>query len=501
MAIDVAGMLKNMQHTGFTVTSSLSELMDNAWSAGSDHIRIMLEDNYITISDNGCGMTKEELLDCNIFHRRKESTSFKHGRFGIGSKHAGIHLSNQQKMTMYSFKDGLIHMIELDYQAFIREKEMHLHVSEIGISSLPIWQTYSFQKGTVIRIETTPTIVSQIKGLMESKDETNLIYHFGLMYCTWLKECTLEINGHRVKPIDLLQWDSAEDKYSNELNIYYKDTFQIQYLGDDNGTLKPMYRDFTSSKKGRQLPFVQEGEKVATVRLKCTYRKDWKEVLNPILPFECTCQEDLDSFHGKFILRNQKVITRFQVKSKQSGDFHLRSVVPNTHVFMEFEANEITDRFFGVQVNKSALLEENMDEHLKSTIDQLLKDYYDFIIKKIKANEKSVPNPPATKIPTPSASKKPTPSEPKPKSSTVSLKPTTPIQPLQAPPIETYIEFSKTEQQIVIQNKKINRTYRLSYKGQYCKHLDSLKETHKEIGDERFVEYIQELENLNRFIS
>lgn len=441
MAIDIAGMIQNMQHSGFTTTSALSEFIDNAWSAGATQIHIRIEKPFLILSDDGCGMNKEELLDCNIFHRRKDASE-KQGRFGIGSKHAGIHLSDTQTMTMYSFKEGLVHMIELNYQQFIRDKTMHLHVAEIGRSHEAIWNAYSFQKGTVIRIESTDAVLDPLLELLHVPTEKNLLYHFGLTYCTMLRTCALNIDGHTVTPVDIMQGDT----YTQNLTVYAKDDLRIQY--------NDVYRDFKSSKKGKQVPFKQDDyEKVGTIRLRCAYRNDWEKVLP--LPLKIHNKEEMDVFHGKFVIRNGKMVARFNVATKQSGDFNVRAVAANTHVCIEFDANEKMDALFGVQVNKSTLLEENIHEHVRATIEQLIKDYYDTIIAKIKVPKQK--------------------------------------------PVYT-VEFSKSGDKVLIHYEKV-QIASVTFKGQYGKHVDSFKETLASIGEAKFIEYIKEVEKLNHFIS
>jgi hypothetical protein len=580
MAINVSGMIQNMLHNGFTLTSCLSELIDNSLSANSERIRILIVGNDIYVSDDGDGMTKEELRLANVFHHRSEADHSKHGRFGIGGKQASVQLSDLQSVTIYSKKNEIIHMIELNYQMFISENQMSLHVSEIGMSSLPIWNKHSFDKGTLTVIHSTPIIIKQIKDLLQSKDKTNLLYHLGLSYHVLLEKCTLEIiteQTHVVKPIDVSLWGSSK-QYTNIIHVYSNgDKYIYQYTGEEKGKKISVYRDFTTSKIGKQSLFKEKLPLVGKIEIRCAHRTDWRSVV--AIPNPDCSQEEFDRLPRIYYLRNGKVIEGFSVKKKLVGDYHLRDTELDTRAMIDFTANRTIDKLVGIQVNKSDLKLDNMDPYLRATIDHVLKDAYNTFNKQIEnrltvrtENDRlhttqipSTPIQPPTspdpiqptlpvqpptspdpiqptlpvqpptspapiqptlpvQPPTSPAPIQPTlpvqpptspdpiqptlpvqpPTSPDPIQPTLPVQPPTspsPIQPLQVTPPVTQIVFSKTDYNIMIHDKRTKNYYSIAYKGQFYKHLESLRETHAKIGDDRFIEYVTELVKLNRFVS
>jgi len=536
MSIDISGMIQNMLHCGFTLTDCLSELIDNSLSARAKHIRIKLEGTVIYYSDDGSGMTKEGLRLSNIFHLRTDSASSKHGRFGIGGKQSCVQLSNKQFVTIYS-KSTTVNMIELDYQRFISENEMHLHVSEIGMSSVPIWDKYSFKEGTLFVIQSTPEIVKQLTGLVECKNETNLLYHLGRAYESFLSKCVIEIvtdKSYRVNAIDLLKWESSQH-YQNRIRVYSdgtKTAFEYSYHNTS------VCRDFNTSKTGKQIPFVLNNLKlVGSIDIKASYREDWREVM--VLPNEECTQEEFERLHGKFIVRNGKMVSQIGVKKKLTGDFDLRDTELNTHVKIEFQANEIMDKLFGVQINKSKLNHHSIDEHLWGTIEHVIKDSYKTFNAVIISRKQAMPTLPSestrpynqskTSVPKVEATIPPKVNErgsveviipPKVNErvpeSKVPLKAEAKVTEEKVPPkvakvppkVDTRVQaesrpvdiiLSKTDEHIVINDVKNKKVYKIAYQGQYHVHYNSLEETRSNIGNERFIEYVIELEKLNRF--
>ena len=554
MSIDVAGMIQNMLHGGFTLTSCISELIDNSLSANATQIRITIEGDVIYYCDNGSGMDKEGLRLSNIFHLRGESRDSKHGRFGIGGKQAYVQLSNKQWVTIYS-KVTTVNMIELDYRRFIEENEMHLHVSEIGMSSLPIWEKYSFGKGSLFVIQSTPEIVKQLKDLIECKSEKNILYHLGLTYHDCLSICSMEIvtdKSYTVMPIDLLLWGTSLH-YQNKVHVYSDGTnivFPYSYLDND----EKFCRDFTDSKRGKEVPFMVENlQLVGTIDIRASYRKDWKDVM--VLPFEKCTQEEFEKLNGKFILRNGKKVHHIAAKKKLTGDTDLRDTELNSHIMIGFQANQVMDTLFGVEINKSKLNMDTINEELWGTILYLIKDAYKLFNKPIianrpaktetsaqpyskdakpygqktetkdvpKTNPQPVPDPRAAEEPHPPAESKATvpvpivaentrPAVPESKATVPVPKATekpaesmtkVALQPKSPParPAPEAIVFSKAEYHIMIHDTKKNKTYQIAYRCQYHLQCGALEETYSKIGYARFIEYIAELQKLNLLIS
>lgn len=141
--------LNVLQHLGLNLYSNipavLSEVVSNAWDADSSQVEITIESNEITIVDNGCGMTSDDINDkyLNVGYQKREQGSpitekYKRpvmGRKGIG-KLSLFSIANI--IEVYSCKDGIksglvISSIELKDK--IKNGEVEYYPKEIEESN------------------------------------------------------------------------------------------------------------------------------------------------------------------------------------------------------------------------------------------------------------------------------------------------------------------------------------------------------------------------------
>ena len=59
--------LNVLEHLGMNLYSNvpavLSEIVANAWDADASHVSVRLEDDEVSIEDDGVGMTRDEVID------------------------------------------------------------------------------------------------------------------------------------------------------------------------------------------------------------------------------------------------------------------------------------------------------------------------------------------------------------------------------------------------------------------------------------------------------
>ncbi|GAA4241668.1 ATP-binding protein [Winogradskyella damuponensis] len=102
-------LIKSISEQGYSLETALSDLIDNSISAEANKIEILTEhkddQTFIFITDNGFGMTKEELSSNLQFPSRDMELKRKEtdlGRFGLGLKTASF--SQTRKFTVISRK-------------------------------------------------------------------------------------------------------------------------------------------------------------------------------------------------------------------------------------------------------------------------------------------------------------------------------------------------------------------------------------------------------------
>lgn len=104
-------LIKSIAEQGYSLETSLADLMDNSISAKADKIEVLIDTDSepfkLFLADNGEGMTEEELSENMQFPSNSPEESrldFDLGRFGLGMKTASF--SQTRKFTILSKKKG-----------------------------------------------------------------------------------------------------------------------------------------------------------------------------------------------------------------------------------------------------------------------------------------------------------------------------------------------------------------------------------------------------------
>lgn len=105
---DASNLIESQRSVGYTFETAIADIIDNSVSAGATRIYINFDNQqkYVSILDNGCGMSKTELLQAMKYGSRsmldlraREDL----GRFGLGLKMASF--SQCRKLTVVSIKE------------------------------------------------------------------------------------------------------------------------------------------------------------------------------------------------------------------------------------------------------------------------------------------------------------------------------------------------------------------------------------------------------------
>lgn len=103
-------LIGSMRSMGYTFESAIADIIDNSISANCQNVFLFFPTDplhcYVSILDDGDGMSKEELLEAMRYgSTSSESVRSENdlGRFGLGLKAAS--LSQCRKLTVVSKKD------------------------------------------------------------------------------------------------------------------------------------------------------------------------------------------------------------------------------------------------------------------------------------------------------------------------------------------------------------------------------------------------------------
>ena len=106
---DASNLIESQRSVGYTFETAIADIVDNSVSASATRIDINFnnQQKYVSILDNGYGMSKIELLQAMKYGSRSIydlRTQDDLGRFGLGLKMASF--SQCRKLTVVSIKDG-----------------------------------------------------------------------------------------------------------------------------------------------------------------------------------------------------------------------------------------------------------------------------------------------------------------------------------------------------------------------------------------------------------
>lgn len=125
-----ARLILGMRDTGYTFTSAVADIVDNAVTAGATTISIQLEITrrgrlIFMLADNGHGMDKNSLENAMQYGSQRRVDPASLGKFGLGLKTAST--SFCKKLTVMSRKDGQVNILQWDLD-LVEQKEEWLLV-------------------------------------------------------------------------------------------------------------------------------------------------------------------------------------------------------------------------------------------------------------------------------------------------------------------------------------------------------------------------------------
>ena len=126
-------LMFSMRAMGYTFEAAIADVIDNSISADASVVELGFPTNpterYVTISDNGTGMTTDELFDAMKYGSQLKGQNRSEndlGRFGLGLKSAS--LSQCRKLTVISKKNGVKSAMIWDLDIIERERDWAIMV-------------------------------------------------------------------------------------------------------------------------------------------------------------------------------------------------------------------------------------------------------------------------------------------------------------------------------------------------------------------------------------
>ncbi len=203
-------LLSSLRSVGYTPEMAIADIIDNSLSANASTVSIEFnwQEQSIIISDNGEGMSKQELLkSMNIGSSDPLDSRSIHdlGRFGMGMKTASFSLG--KKLTVLSKSNGIINNASWDLDYVRKEDQWQILVednSTLFIKELSD-RLSEYDNGTVVSISNIDKIISSDSAYEKKKFYKiidNVKNHLSLVFHRFMEMGKISIiaNGTPLSP-------------------------------------------------------------------------------------------------------------------------------------------------------------------------------------------------------------------------------------------------------------------------------------------------------------
>jgi len=208
-----AALMESTRCIGYSFESAISDIIDNSISAGANNIwisSIPSNDPFVTIMDDGDGLTKNELIEAMRYganpNEKREETDL--GRFGLGLKMAS--LSQCRCLTVISKTDEGITSCRWNLDRVIQTNQWTLQIlSDSEIQGLPeIQKLMSLSHGTLVIWQNLDKLKERAVELGELMSQTLLSCkkHISLVFHRFLESkpmpLNIYLNNDKLVPLD-----------------------------------------------------------------------------------------------------------------------------------------------------------------------------------------------------------------------------------------------------------------------------------------------------------
>lgn len=226
-------LMNSLRSIGYTFETALADIIDNSISAVAKNIYISApindEDLYISILDDGNGMSRDELFNAMKYGSDREYKLNDLGRFGLGLKSAS--LSQCRILTVISKSEGVISGFQWNVDSVISDKKWDcIELEQSDIKDIPnIEKLYSLSMGTLVVWQNFDIAYKKSNGhireyiseqIEEAEKHIRLVFHRFLS--NRFKQLNIFINDDPLIPIDPFLEDNpkTDTQKVSELTIH-----------------------------------------------------------------------------------------------------------------------------------------------------------------------------------------------------------------------------------------------------------------------------------------
>jgi hypothetical protein len=228
---NAGALIESLRAFGYDIQTAIADLIDNSISAGAANVWLGFywngEDSIISIKDDGCGMTEEELINAMRLGSKnplEERNPKDLGRFGLGLKTASF--SQCRRLTVATKSkdcDITTRCWDLDY--VIKAGEWRLLKLNCSFDSGHLDELKNMEHGTIIFWENIDRVVSGTK-VDDVKDQKlffervdNVKFHLSMVFHRFIERrngLKIWINNREIEPWDPFLKNEKSTQLLNE---------------------------------------------------------------------------------------------------------------------------------------------------------------------------------------------------------------------------------------------------------------------------------------------
>lgn len=238
-------LINSMRYLTYTNKTAIADIVDNSFDAGADNVDISLNDKFITITDDGCGMTPEVMSEAIKFGSDTDKDQNCLGKFGMGLSTASVSMARKLEVTsrdLYADKASKA-VLSIDYINKTNDWKGLVDAVDEADEKLLAEKGH----GTIVRL-------SQLDKV-EPGLEATLKKHLRLVFRNFLAAGkTITINGEGLTPIDPLSRDLDDTEIMLEDDVEIdgeKVHIVVAHIATDKSDSASKYSDANHLKIGQ----------------------------------------------------------------------------------------------------------------------------------------------------------------------------------------------------------------------------------------------------------
>lgn len=191
-------LINSMRYLTYTNETAIADIVDNSFDAGADNVDISLNDTFITIADDGCGMTPDIMKEAIKLGSDTEKDQGCLGKFGMGLVTASISMGRKLEVfsrDLYADKASKV-VLSLDHIEETNNWEGLVEPVDKTVEDVLAKKEH----GTIVKISQLDSVKPNL--------ERSLSQHLRVVFRNFLAAGkVITINGSPLTPIDPLNRD------------------------------------------------------------------------------------------------------------------------------------------------------------------------------------------------------------------------------------------------------------------------------------------------------